>query len=330
MVRHRKSGGFTLVELLVVIAIIAILIALLIGPIMRARRAALVLACPIATRAANNSAVLVHPHGSAELTVASRRLDEEPRGAPEWSTNGTWIGYTNNEGFRNPQFACIIHAMTGKERFYTDPYYGKDCNFLGWADDDHFITLLPVNDINGFALREAATGRVTQTYATVFFKSGLNPQMVRRVPSSTGAYYITIYNTSSNVPAVALLRKDFSIKKVLYISQDGDWIGGSAGVDPFGEYAAWTGNPDPTRVAIKQLKASTAERPFRIPPPDPTFFNMCFLDWTEDGNILAMDYTSGPSQRLVIMTRTGKLLSIVRQDKPTFYPYASWRKYMHQ
>ena len=45
MKRRRGIHSFTLVELLVVIAIIAILIALLIGPIMRARRERFASAC---------------------------------------------------------------------------------------------------------------------------------------------------------------------------------------------------------------------------------------------------------------------------------------------
>jgi hypothetical protein len=318
MKRHRHISAFTLVELLVVIAIIMILIALLIGPVMRARRQALVLACPIATRAPGGSSVLMSPRGGAELSLAP--AGSHAGGAingPDWSTNGTWIGYWSEITYNH----AIVHAMTGKTRFYGDASV-----FNGWADDDHFICSTGAGSASSFKanffIREAATGRVTATYASALLPTNI---VIRRVPPSTDAYYITLIRHTAG--QVVLLRKDFTIKKIVCVRAGNS---DSASVDPMGEYAAWSGisGSHPT-VAVKSLKSPSADPPFFIPLPDPSITYLSFCDWTEDGHILAAEQNPA-GQKLMIITRTGKLLRTVRLDKPQFYPRASWRKYMHQ
>ena len=242
---RRRLHAFTLVELLVVIAIIAVLISLLIGPIMRARRAALVLACPIATQAAGSSSVLVHPHGGAELAVAPPPKMGDTCG-PEWSTNGTWIGYTAYIGTNGESRTAIVHAMTGKVRTFGYAYGpGNDGSFAGWADDDHFISVAisSSSSVPAFFIREATTGRVSETYESALARNyGERDMIFRRVPAATGAYYIaTIPSVSfKEIGEVLLLRKDFSVRKLVYRSSQEAGVGPIASVDPLGEYAAWS------------------------------------------------------------------------------------------
>ena len=68
--RYRRRASFTLVEILVVIGIIAVLIALLFPVMAKARRKALVLACPIAFVSQGGAVYLTSPTGTAELLVS--------------------------------------------------------------------------------------------------------------------------------------------------------------------------------------------------------------------------------------------------------------------
>ena len=336
---QRRFCGFTLVELLVVIAIIAILIALLIGPIMRARRAALVLACPIVFPAQKGAVVIVHPYGSAQLEVAPALSHVSDEAGPEWSSNGTWIAYSTRKHLPagDRQCTAIVHAASGRVRFYAGPTYsGTSSFFNGWADDDHFI------DGTGDTLyiREAVSGQVTETVVPPWVAAGPHREIknIARVPASTGAYYIAGVSTIDTSPLmIVLLRKDLSIQKTIHIDNSeitvaaSGWVGPR--VDPMGEYVAWTtcGPKRNCAVAVKALNAPLGAKP-EVFDVSPGVYDVTFGGWTEDGNMMIFEMTQPvPTTTLRIVTRTWKpIRTLLKSDQWGNPGGANWRIYMHQ
>src|SRR5881628_1867244 len=94
--RPQIRSAFTLVELLVVLAIIALLIAILLPVLSRARRAALVLASPVAYTSAQGTVQLTDPNGVADVPIRGTANPESCPAChtpPVWSTSGQQIAF---------------------------------------------------------------------------------------------------------------------------------------------------------------------------------------------------------------------------------------------
>src|SRR5512133_1017109 len=93
-----RRRAFTLIEVLVVIGIIAVLIALLFPVLARARRGALVLACPIAYVGQDGGLYLTNANGSAELRVSEPLWmvqSQDGLSSPmAWSPSGRYLAFS--------------------------------------------------------------------------------------------------------------------------------------------------------------------------------------------------------------------------------------------
>ena len=323
MKRQSRAYGrtaFTIVELLVVIAIIAVLTALLMPVIAKARRAAIALACPVVYASGPGGIHMVHPGGRAELDVAPPHTlcwNGHPQG-PMWSTNGTWVGHTIHVGEGETHYVAINNPSSGRviRHLLGD-------RFCGWADDSHFILSGMAPGAHGtmFHVRNAESGLLTRAVVGAGVRVWDNS--VAPAPPSTGAAYVTVSNDPEG-QAIVMLKKDFSRHKTIWLEPETPRNPHpEPRADPFGDYVAWTvrgGSAGPT-VVLKSVRAHSSVRPSTVA------VGATFYDWTEDGKLMVSARYGG---QLSILDTNGKRVGEVRgSEQANYHPgSASWRKYM--
>src|SRR6478752_3273108 len=130
--RLKIRSAFTLVELLVVIAIIAILIAILLPVLSRARRAALVLASPVAYVGAEGAVHLTDPNGVADVGIQGRANSAS---CPACHTPPTWSPLGQQIAFRSTAGISIVDPVPNRIRSFPE----NNLYFISWGDSEHLI-----------------------------------------------------------------------------------------------------------------------------------------------------------------------------------------------
>src|SRR5215204_4022624 len=154
--RQRKS--FTLVELLVVIAIIAILLAIFLPVLRKARNKALVLACPIAYVGQDGIVYLTDPRGGYAIQISESGVHADSYHgltAPvSWSPCGRRLGYRAYNPLTGVTGTFFHEPMSGRSWVIKDSYFG------GFLSYDRFLE----SGAWGHNVRIVENGKVSESF----------------------------------------------------------------------------------------------------------------------------------------------------------------------
>jgi len=312
-----RCRGFTLVELLVVIAIIAVLISLLLPALLKARKRALVLACPVAYVSYFDGQIhLTDLRFGHDFAVTSiRRAKGWTIWRPLWSPSGQKIGFMYGDNISSA-YLCVLDPNTGVVLQHKRLIGGS--SFVGWADDDHFIE----GDSSDINLRDAQSGAVTGSYQQKHGEGSCYFTAPAGSPGKFVAITQALGGSSYGMGTARWVRKDFSNGRPIWTSAAvGDTVLRASApetinVDPTGQWVAFDLHVDakiPAQCAgIKSVSDD--------PSTPPTILKAgVYPYWIDDRQLLV-----GPLLRIV--DRSGKEM---RKSEYASNGPLSLRRYHH-
>jgi hypothetical protein len=313
---HHRRRSFTVVELLVVVAIISVLIALVFPVLARARRAALVLACPIAYVGQNGAVYLTNLNGSAELQISPPgwwvRSQNWLQSPMAWSPSGERLGfeYSTRAGQGGVAF---MHVMSGR---ITGGPWG---HFGGWVDNNLYME----SGAWSHRVLSADTGRMVSSFR---LPDDRHYDTLAPVPlTSDGSYVASIHGDI--YPYIGLVGKDFMPRRAIYTWKGFGHVHLTPRVDPMGECAAWSTDG---RVFTHSLRAHPSTPASAVQLPN-EYLSAEFCDWTEDSRLLINAKLADGSAVLVVTDVYGRgVRKIPTTVPPMPYSVAPYRKYEHR
>ena len=310
-----RRRSFSIVEILAVIGIISVLIAILFPVLAKARRSALVLACPIAYVGQDGAVYLTNLNGNAELRISppgwkaqSQNWLESPMA---WSPSGQRLAfqYFVPGGQGGTAFMNVMsgHVVTGVDKFG------------GWVDSDLYIG----SGAWSHRVFSVDTGRMVSSFR---LPDDRHYDSFAPVPATSDGAYIASWHGHIR-PTIGLVSKSFMpARPICTWGQPGEHIHLTPRVDPTGQWAAWSYMGV---VYIHSMRDHSHVPPTRVPMPN-NYQYPEFCDWTEESRLL-VNVRVGEAGALVVLETDGRL---VRQVPVTMPPalmsVAAYRKYEHR
>ena len=315
----RWCRSFTIVEILVVIGIISVLIAMLFPILAKARRSALVLACPLAYVGEDGGLYLTNDNGTAELRISPPGWRVESRQGLDspmvWSPSGRVLAFRFYEPNQSRGGWVFMDVMNG------NVWPARGGAIGGWIDNDTYLA-------SGAYFHQTInvyTGRAVDSFR---LPDDRHYDTFARVPATCNGAFIASFHGDS--PShIALVGKDYQPRKRVYT---GPAIGThhhhTPQVDPAGEWVAWSFNGE---LYIHGLRDSsfTPAHLLRLPNE---YTEVEFGDWTEDSRIVvtATTYRGGNNVLALVGTDGRFVRTIPVTVPPARGMVATYRKYEHR
>ncbi|MBN2506193.1 MAG: hypothetical protein JXQ71_05815 [Verrucomicrobia bacterium] len=316
-------AGLTLLELVVTVGIVGILAAMLLPAVERARRPAVVLACPIAYAARDGTVYLTDPNGSRHVRVCPLKA---MNARMTWSPDGRHVSYQSFQG------VVVVNPSSQRYSVFTNM-----SNTHWWINPSTIEGMCWHADGNYHDLWRLDIDRREMTFQRDLRREQLPyGQIQAKYEPFLGNGYLVCEPDWTWTPTsdVVVRNSDWQLARVIWQDPGNNTQDWGARVDSVGERVAWVRGKfsgayvDEWCVAWKWLDDGPEVRPAKLLVPP--YQSVAFCDWTAHDDLLVILKNQGELQ-LATMNIHGKILQIL----PTPYGLLSagggpaWRRFEH-